>query len=106
MKKIIEEKPDFSAKESKSKSKAKNPTSPKGSAGARESVKKRKKAKKQDKMARWSGIILFTILLLVGFLMWVAGEVSIEPVVKLPTQSRVVPSVTPSMPGSGRVVVE
>ena len=64
MKKIIEEKPDFSAKENKSKDKKKNPTSPKGSAGARKAVKKRKKAKKQDKMARWSGMILFVILLL------------------------------------------
>ncbi len=79
MKKIIEEKIDFPMKESKLKGKKKNPTSLKGSAGARESVKKRRKAKKRDKMERWSGMILFVILLLVGFLMWVAGEVKTTP---------------------------
>ncbi|EKD80718.1 MAG: hypothetical protein ACD_40C00028G0001 [uncultured bacterium] len=40
----------------------------------RESVEKRKHAKKMDKVERWSGMILLGMILLIGFLLWVAGE--------------------------------
>lgn len=96
MKKIIKEQPEdeLEVKDKKRK-------------GAKtESVEKRRKAKKKDKMARWSGMILFLSLLIAGFLMWVAGEVKVDPVVKSPSQSRVVPSDMPSNPGTNRVVVE
>lgn len=41
-------------------------------------VEKRKNAKKRDKMARWGGLILFGLILFVGFLMWVFGEMAQE----------------------------
>lgn len=40
----------------------------------RESVEKRKKQKKQDRVARWSGFILLLMVMLLGFVLWVAGE--------------------------------
>lgn len=43
-----------------------------------EAASKRRSSKKKDKAARWSGMILFVVLLFVGFLMWVAGEVKEE----------------------------
>lgn len=71
-----------------------------------EKAEQRKKAKKQDKMARWSGMILFVILLIIGFLLWVSGEV------KSPSAGsgrvspqRVVPAEqAPS--GAARVIIE
>ncbi len=44
----------------------------------REAVEKRKNAKKRDKVARWGGLILFGLILFVGFLMWVFGEMAQE----------------------------
>lgn len=44
-----------------------------------ESVAKRKSAKKRDKIARWGGIILLGLIMFVGFLLWVAGEIKIDP---------------------------
>lgn len=44
----------------------------------REAVEKRKSAKKRDKVARWGGLILFGLILFVGFLMWVFGEMAQE----------------------------
>jgi len=112
MKKIIEEKIDFPMKKLKKDEKSAQG----GSAKSRkkESVKKRRKAKKRDKMERWSGMILFVILLLVGFLMWVAGEVKIAPDVTsgvaTPTASQLGgPADNPAdsqVGGQGRVVVE
>lgn len=43
----------------------------------REGVEKRKKAKKIDKITRWSGFILLLVIVLVGFLLWVAGEMRV-----------------------------
>lgn len=40
----------------------------------KEIVEKRKNAKKKDKIARWGGIILLGLVMLVGFLLWVSGE--------------------------------
>ncbi len=39
-----------------------------------EGKERRKKAKKMDKVERWSGMILLGMILLIGFLLWVAGE--------------------------------
>lgn len=38
------------------------------------SAQKRRKARQKDKVARFSGIILLGMILLIGFLLWVAGE--------------------------------
>lgn len=35
---------------------------------------KSKPKKKKDKISRWSGFILFLMVLIVGFVLWVAGE--------------------------------
>lgn len=64
-----------------------------------EKAEKRKKVKKQDKIAKWSGAILFLILMFVGFLVWVSGEVREESGVKRPVQT------APSTP-TGRVIIE
>lgn len=40
----------------------------------REGVEKRKFQKKKDRIARWSGFILLLLIVLIGFLMWVVGE--------------------------------
>lgn len=44
----------------------------------RESVEKRKKAKEMDRAARWSGFILLVIIMFVGFLLWISGEMKAE----------------------------
>lgn len=58
----------------------------------KESVEKRKRLKREDKAARWSGMILLVTLLIVGFLLWITGEVrkqlGSEPV--SPTPPRVI----------------
>lgn len=41
----------------------------------RAGVERRKSAKKMDKIARWSGFILLLIVMLTGFLLWIAGEI-------------------------------
>lgn len=43
----------------------------------REGVERRKIAKKKDKIARWSGFILLLIVMMVGFLLWIAGEIRV-----------------------------
>lgn len=71
-----------------------------------EKAKERKKIKKQDKIERWSGMILFVILLVLGFLMWVSGEVQ-NPTNRgeRVTPQRAVPA--QELPGgSSRVIVE
>jgi cytoskeletal protein RodZ len=40
----------------------------------REGVEKRKSQKKRDRITRWSGFILLLLIVLVGFLLWVVGE--------------------------------
>lgn len=40
----------------------------------KESADKRKTAKKKDRVARWGGIILLGLVMFVGFLLWVSGE--------------------------------
>jgi hypothetical protein len=46
----------------------------------KESVEKRKNAKRKDKVARWGGIILLGLIMFIGFLLWVFGEMSSETV--------------------------
>src|SRR3989339_543232 len=43
-----------------------------------ESVEKRKNAKRKDKVARWGGIILLGLIMFIGFLLWVSGEMKSE----------------------------
>ena len=40
----------------------------------KEGVERRKTAKKKDKIARWSGFILLLVVVTLGFLLWIAGE--------------------------------
>lgn len=40
----------------------------------REGAEKRKNAKRKDKVARWGGLILLGLMMFVGFLLWVSGE--------------------------------
>lgn len=42
------------------------------------SVQKRKEARRRDKVARWGGVILLGLMMFVGFLLWVAGEMQQE----------------------------
>ena len=42
------------------------------------SALKRQKARQKDKVARFAGIILLGMMLLIGFLLWVAGEMGQE----------------------------
>lgn len=50
----------------------------------KEGAEKRKNAKKKDKVARWGGLILLGLVMFVGFLLWISGEMkaekSIEPI--------------------------
>lgn len=43
----------------------------------KEGVERRRVAKKKDKIARWSGFILLFVVITVGFLLWIAGEMRI-----------------------------
>ena len=43
-----------------------------------ESVEKRKNAKRKDKVARWGGLILLGLMMFIGFLLWVSGEMKKE----------------------------
>lgn len=43
-----------------------------------ESAEKRRKARQKDKVARFAGAILLGMILLLGFLLWVAGEIKTE----------------------------
>ncbi|MBP9702272.1 hypothetical protein KBD69_01165 [Candidatus Woesebacteria bacterium] len=42
----------------------------------KEGADKRRNQKKKDKIARWSGFILLLVVIMVGFLMWIAGEIN------------------------------
>ena len=39
-----------------------------------ERLEKRKKSQQKDVVARWSGLILLGLILLLSFVLWVAGE--------------------------------
>lgn len=43
-----------------------------------ESIERRKRLKKADRAARWSGFVLLLCILLIGFLMWIVGEIQEE----------------------------
>lgn len=43
----------------------------------KEGVERRKSAKKKDKIARWSGFILLFVVITIGFLLWIAGEMRV-----------------------------
>lgn len=67
---------------------------------------KRKKAKKQSEAARWSGAIMFAILLFIGFLLWVLGEVGTSESLERQSPNQVRES-SPSMrPAQGIVIIE
>jgi uncharacterized membrane protein len=57
------------------------------------SAAKRRKARQKDKVARFSGIILLGMILFIGFLLWVAGEMRTEvPSLSQPTPTPFLPS--------------
>jgi hypothetical protein len=62
---VEEEAPELSEKELKKKK-------------ISESREKRKNARRKDKVARWGGIILLGLMMFVGFLLWVSGEMREE----------------------------
>lgn len=43
-----------------------------------ESVEKRKRAREKDRAARWSGLIMLIMLMMIGFLLWVSGKIRKE----------------------------
>jgi len=45
----------------------------------KESREKRRTAKQKDKVARWGGIILLGLIMFVGFLLWISGEMKQGP---------------------------
>lgn len=78
-----------------------------------EKAEKRKRVKKQDRLVRWSGMILFLVLLVIGLLMWVSGEVNHNPseadVAGKKVQTQPSGQATPQAThagGQGRVIVE
>ena len=71
----------------------------------KEGVEKRKNAKKKDKIARWGGLILFGLILFVGFLLWVFGEMSQDPTSSLAPQGHVQNVNVPVGNESGSVIV-
>lgn len=44
----------------------------------KEATEKRKNAKRKDKVARWGGVILLGLIMFIGFLLWVSGEMKID----------------------------
>lgn len=55
------------------------------------SALKRKNLKKKDQVARWGGLILLGLMMFVGFLLWVSGEMSAtRPEKALPSSSVIV----------------
>lgn len=66
----------------------------------KEAVEKRKNAKRKDKVARWGGIILLGLMMFVGFLLWVAGEMKTE---NKPLNQY---DITPPQSQSGSVIVK
>jgi len=45
----------------------------------KEGIERRKSAKNKDKVARWGGLILLGLVMFVGFLLWVSGEMKKDP---------------------------
>jgi cytoskeletal protein RodZ len=72
----------------------------------KESVVKRKKAKKKDAIERFSGLIFLFLVILVGLLLWVGGEVGSTPAgMQVPTAPRDDYSSVPKS-ATPRVIVE
>ncbi len=67
----------------------------------KESAEKRKNARKKDKVARWGGIILLGLMMFVGFLLLVFGEMTNE----VPRPNRELNIPTPSQNQSGTIIV-
>jgi len=64
----------------------------------KESVEKRKKAKKRDAIGRWSGVIFLGLVMLVGLLLWVGGEMGNETdVMQVPSSYSIRPSSIPTV---------
>lgn len=51
----------------------------------KERAEKRKNAKKKDKVARWGGLILLGLVMFIGFLLWVSGEMKKDQIVIPPS---------------------
>lgn len=41
-----------------------------------EAAEKRKQARKKDKVARWSGTIMLLLVMAIGFLLWISGQIT------------------------------
>lgn len=41
----------------------------------RKSVERRKQLRKKRKQERWAGLVLFVVMVFLGFVLWVSGEV-------------------------------
>jgi len=66
-----------------------------------EKAAKRRQIKKQDQLARWSGLMLLVVVMMIGFVLWVVGEMGEEAIKPIPVQERA-PIVNPS----SRVIIE
>ena len=66
----------------------------------KEIIEKRKNAKKKDKIARWGGLILLGLIMFVGFLLLVSGEMKSE------TQRSIPSTVKPIETQSGTVILK
>lgn len=51
----------------------------------KEGALKRKNAKRKDKVARWGGVVLLGLVMFIGFLLWVSGEMKNDTI--LPSTS-------------------
>lgn len=67
----------------------------------KESAEKRKSARKKDKVARWGGIILLGLIMFVGFLLLVFGEMTNEA----PRSTQDSNMLSPTQSQSGTIIV-
>lgn len=72
----------------------------------KEGAEKRKNAKKKDKVARWGGLILLGLVMFIGFLLWVSGEMKKDQSMMPPSTSSYtqIPSPVQTQKGSTIIV--
>lgn len=75
-----------------------------------EKKEKRLKRKKQDKAARWAGTVMLFVIMIVGFLLWISGQLRsgtpeyVRPVAS-PDSDYYTPSQSEYAPPGGKVIV-
>lgn len=68
-------------------------------------TRRRKRDKKSRKISRWSGLILFLILFLLGFLLWIGGEIKDGGRTSSQDESVSNAPLSVTTPGDGSVII-